>query len=89
MTHWLRSALRRIKERSAQPVPATVRGGPSRKMSGVSTVEYALILVAVVGIVAGGAVMLGGDFQQLFTDLGDEIGRAEAIGQAAEDEMTQ
>lgn len=78
MTHWLRSALRRIKDRSAQPAPATVRGGPSRKMSGVSTVEYALILVAVIAIVAAGGAMLGTDFDTLFTNIGADITAAEA-----------
>ncbi len=73
MTHWLRSALRRNKERSAQSAPATVRGGPSRKTKGVSTVEYALILVAVVAIVGAGAVVLGGDFKTMFKEIGEEM----------------
>ena len=73
MTHWLRSVLRRIKDRSAQSAPATVRGGPSRKIKGVSTVEYALILVAVVGIVGGGMAFLGNSFETLFGELEDDM----------------
>lgn len=73
MTHWLKSALRRIKEPSAQSAPVAVRGGFSRKMSGVSTVEYALILVAVVAIVGGGMAFLRGEFTELFAEVGQSI----------------
>ncbi|MYE83790.1 MAG: Flp family type IVb pilin [Gammaproteobacteria bacterium] len=47
-------------------------------MSGVSTVEYALILVAVIAIVAAGGAMLGTDFDTLFTNIGADITAAEA-----------
>ena len=77
MTHWLKSALRRMKDRSAQSAPATVRGGSPRKQRGVSTVEYALIMVAVVAIVAAGAAALSGDMSDLFTALGTNIEDAE------------
>ena len=39
----------------------------------VSTVEYALIVVAVVGIVGVGAVILGGTFNDMFNTLGSRI----------------
>ena len=39
----------------------------------VSTVEYALIVVAVIAIVGGAALILGGAFKELFDDLGDEM----------------
>ena len=78
MTHWIRSAVRRMKDRRAQSAPATARGGSSRKkMSGVSTVEYALILVAVVAIVAGAAVVLDAEFEGLLDTLATEIEAAE------------
>lgn len=74
MTHWIRSAVRRIKDRRAQSAPATARGGSSRtKMSGVSTVEYALILVAVVAAIGIGAAALQGSFDDLFDDLTEQI----------------
>ena len=40
----------------------------------VSTVEYALIVVAVIAIVGIGAGMLSGAFKGLFTDLTDTMG---------------
>lgn len=39
----------------------------------VSTVEYALIVIAVIAIVGVAAGMLGGAFQNLFNDLGEEL----------------
>lgn len=39
----------------------------------VSTVEYALIVVAVVAIVGAAAAVLGGAFDTLFDDLGAEL----------------
>ena len=41
--------------------------------SGVSTVEYALIVVAVIAIVGGGMTMLGGNFETMFTEIGNDI----------------
>ena len=41
--------------------------------SGVSTVEYALILVAVIAIVGTSAVVLQDQFEDLFKDLGQQI----------------
>ena len=73
MTHWIRGVLGRVMNRLAQRVQTTERGGPSRKVKGVSTVEYALILVAVVAIVGGGVSVLTGDFQKLFDLVGTEI----------------
>ena len=86
MTHWIRSAVRRMKDRRAQSAPATARGGSSRKkMSGVSTVEYALILVAVVAIVAGVAVVLDTEIEGLFANLAQEITDAETTIEAQDD----
>ena len=45
---------------------------------GVSTVEYALIVVAVIGVVGVGAAALSGAFDTLFTNLTDEIADASA-----------
>ena len=87
MTHWIRSAVRRMKDRRAQSAPATARGGSSRKMSGVSTVEYALILVAVVGLVAAAAAMLGDEFDDLFTSLQTEMTAAETAAENANNAM--
>ncbi len=84
MTHWIRSAVRRIKDRRAQSAPATARGGSSRKkMSGVSTVEYALILVAVVAIVGAAFVVIEGDLGDLFDALGTEIDQATTVAEDA------
>lgn len=44
-----------------------------RDQSGVSTAEYALILVAVVAIVGAAAALLDTSFTKLFTDLGTQI----------------
>ena len=41
--------------------------------TGVSTVEYALIVVAVIAIVAAGAGVLGDAFSDMFGDLKDQI----------------
>lgn len=38
-------------------------------LRGVSTVEYALIVVGIIGIVGAGVVLLGGAFTQMFTEL--------------------
>ena len=43
---------------------------------GVSTVEYALIVVAVIGVVGVGAAALSGAFTTLFADLTTEIAAA-------------
>ena len=43
----------------------------------VSTVEYALIVVAVVAVVGAGAAVLGGAFKGLFTELKSDIVAAE------------
>ena len=40
---------------------------------GVSTVEYALIVVAVIGVVGVGATALSGAFDTLFDDLTQQI----------------
>ncbi len=42
-------------------------------LRGVSTVEYALIVVAIIGIVGAGAIVLGGAFGELFDDLEAEM----------------
>ena len=43
---------------------------------GVSTVEYALITLAVIGIVAGGITILGGQFESLWSNLGGQLSAA-------------
>ena len=43
---------------------------------GVSTVEYALMVVAVIAAVGGVAALLGGAFEDMFDDLSKEIGTA-------------
>ena len=43
---------------------------------GVSTVEYALIVVAVVGIVGASAALMGDAFEELFNDLTAELDTA-------------
>lgn len=73
MTRFLKSAYQRVMARFARPVQTTERRGPSRKMKGVSTVEYALILVAVVAIVGASAAYLSGQFDLLLEDLGEEL----------------
>lgn len=48
----------------------------------VSTVEYALIVVAVIAIVGGAGVMLSGSFETLFTELGTDLtAEADALGE--------
>ena len=42
-------------------------------LRGVSTVEYALMVVAIIAAVALAAGLLGDAFQELFTDLSDEM----------------
>ena len=44
--------------------------------SGVSAVEYALIVVAVITIVGVGITILGDGFEKLFRDLNSEMGKA-------------
>ena len=43
----------------------------------VSTVEYALIVVAVVAVVGTGAAILGGAFKGLFEEMEDQMEAAE------------
>ena len=50
---------------------------------GVSTVEYALIVVAVIGIVGVAAVLLGDAFTATFEDLSDRMTQAGADVAAA------
>lgn len=50
---------------------------------GVSTVEYALITIAVISIVGGSIAILGGSFQDLFDDLGTELDNAQSAATAA------
>lgn len=53
-------------------------------LRGVSTVEYALIVVAIIGIVGVGAGILGGAFDNLFTDLSTRMtAGAAAVAQTA------
>ena len=73
MTRFLKSAIERVMARFARPAQTTERRGPSRKIKGVSTVEYALILVAVVGIVGGAVAVLSTEFDDVFKELKDEI----------------
>ena len=40
---------------------------------GVSTVEYALIVVAIIGIVGAAVGTMSGGFNALFTNLGNQI----------------
>ena len=84
MTHWIKSAIERVMARFARKAQTTERRGPSRKMKGVSTVEYALILVAVVGIVGGAITILDTQFQELFTALTTAIDGAEGKATAAD-----
>ena len=52
----------------------------------VSTVEYALIVVAVIAIVGGAAALLGGAFKDLFEDLEDKMeGSVAATAKEAEE----
>ena len=43
---------------------------------GVSTVEYAIMIVAVIGVVGAGAVVMGDGFDTLFESLSTEISTA-------------
>ena len=55
----------------------------------VSTVEYALIVVAIIAIVGAGAALLGGAFGDLFEDLDEDMNAAAAATEtAAEDAVT-
>lgn len=54
----------------------------------VSTVEYALIVIAVIAIVGAAAAMLGGAFDQLFDDLETEINAGIDEAQNAGDLVT-
>ncbi|MDD9961691.1 MAG: Flp family type IVb pilin [Gammaproteobacteria bacterium] len=47
--------------------------------SGVSTVEYALIVVAVIAIVGVGVASLGGSFNNLFDELASDMAKAASI----------
>ncbi len=52
--------------------------------TGVSAVEYSLIIVAVIAIIGVGAGILGGAFKSLFTDLSTDMsGAAVAVKNAA------
>ena len=44
--------------------------------SGVSAVEYALIIVAIVAVVGGGVTILGGGFKSLFQEVSTEMSTA-------------
>ena len=70
MTHWIRGAVRRVLSRLPRSGPATPRSVATlKRMSGVSTVEYALILVAVVAAVAAAGVAMQDSFDDLFGEL--------------------
>ena len=49
----------------------------------VSTVEYALITIAVVSIVGASIVLLGGSFENLFGELQSELNDARAAAKTA------
>lgn len=50
--------------------------------SGVSTVEYALIVVAVIAIVGAAMTLLSGNFTTLFETIGADMdAQAEAMGE--------
>ena len=42
-------------------------------LRGVSTVEYALIVVGIIGIVGAGVVLLGGAFTEMFEELSERM----------------
>lgn len=63
----------RLKEKFLEPVLCFVCD-----RAGVSTVEYALIVVAVIAIVGAGAGMLAGAFDTLFTNLDTQMDAAPA-----------
>ena len=73
MTHWMKGVFGCVMNRLARRAPTTERRGSSRKVKGVSTVEYALILVAVVAIVGGGMAALDDEFKALFNQVQDDI----------------
>ena len=52
-------------------------------LRGVSTVEYALIVVAIIGIIGAGAAVLGGAFGDLFEDLSDQMTNINNVMSAA------
>lgn len=52
-------------------------------LRGVSTVEYALIVVAIIGIIGAGAAVLGGAFGELFDNLSDQMTGVDAVQSAA------
>ena len=54
-------------------------GQYAREKSAVSTVEYALIVVAVIGIVGLGVTTLSGAFDDMFDDLEDELNKATSL----------
>ena len=60
------------KTRLRHPIRWLKRFAEERR--GVSTVEYALIVVAIIGIVGGAVATMGTGFNQLFGNLGNEIG---------------
>ena len=63
-----------------------VKGQASRfakDLRAVSTVEYALIVIAVIAIVGAAAALLGGQFTDLFNTLGNELNKGVANVQNA------
>lgn len=42
-------------------------------LRGVSTVEYALIVVGIIGIVGAGVILLGGAFDAMFDELSQRM----------------
>ena len=52
-------------------------------LRGVSTVEYALIVVAIIGIIGAGAAVLGGAFGELFTDLSNQMSNIDNVQSVA------
>lgn len=54
-----------------------------RTQSGVSTVEYALITIAVISIVGGAIALLGTSFTGLFGDISKELNTARAAAGTA------
>ena len=47
--------------------------------TGVSAVEYSLIIVAVIAIIGAGAAVLGGAFDKLFKDLSGDMSTAASV----------
>ncbi|MCY4012699.1 MAG: hypothetical protein OXG82_08300 [Gammaproteobacteria bacterium] len=54
----------------------------------VSTVEYALIVIAVIAIVGAAAALLGGAFGNLFDQLADEVNAGVQEAQNAGDDIS-